>query len=267
MTFIDSHCHLPHVSNKDALEENIRNAQAWDVTQFINIGTSIEENAKVIETAERYPSVFAAVAIYPHKHLNENVENLIEELEKQAISSKRIVAIGECGIDLSNWSNQRPLDKQIKLFETQINLSVKLNLPLVIHNRHGDEIVLDLLSRNREAKGVVHCFDSTWEIAQEFLNLGLTISFSGLVTYESKNSLSEVVKKVPKDRYLLETDAPYLLPEPAKSETRELQIKRKNEPKYVRMVGQKVAEIREISLDEVAFQTLTNTSRLFGLKS
>jgi len=272
MSFIDSHCHLPNLRHKDELERILRDAGNWDVRGFINIGTSLKENAEAIEVAEKYKSVYATVAIYPHEHRGDDIGDLMNQVDAQARSSDRVVAIGECGVDVSDWKNQRPLEEQAPLFEEQVKLSQELGLPLIIHSRKGDSTVMEVLSRYDGVRGVVHCFDSTWEVAQKLLNLGFYISFSGLITYESRKALLEVVKNVPSDRYLIETDAPSLLPEPAKTEVLEAKTTRKkgprkNEPKYVRMVGQKVAEVREISLEEVALQTRVNTCRLFGLES
>jgi TatD DNase family protein len=249
------------------LENVLSASKDWGVTQVINIGTSLKENVEVIEVAENYASVYAAVAIYPHEHRGENITGLIDPLESQAKSSEKVVAIGECGIDVTEWKNQRPLEEQSVLFEAQVKLAQKVNLPLIIHNRNGSEVVLKVLSLYRGTRGVVHCFDATWEVAERFLAMGFYISFSGLITYKSRHDLLEVVKNMPADRYLIETDAPFLLPEPARTESRELGAKRKNEPKYVRMVGQKVAEVRGISLEEVASQTRTNNAHLFGIES
>lgn len=267
MTFIDSHCHLPNLRQKDELERILSEAREWGVNRFINIGTSIKANAEAIEVAEVYESVYATVAIYPHEHRGENIAELTNQLEVQAKSSKKVVAIGECGVDVTEWKNGRQLEEQVGLFELQVILAQKLNLPIIIHNRNGDDIVLDILSKYQGIRGVVHCFDSTWEVAKKFLDLEFCPSFSGLVTYESRKALLEVVKNVPADKYLIETDSPYLLPEPAKTEARELRAKRSNEPKYVRMVGQKVAEVRGISLEEVAPQTHANICGLFGLEA
>lgn len=269
MILIDSHCHLPNLCHKDALENILSDAKAWGVTTFINIGTSLKENADAIEVAQMYESVYATVAIYPHEHRGENILQLMEKLEEQAKSSPRIVAIGECGLDISDGKNQRPLEEQITLFKAQIELAQKLNLPLVVHNRNADDIILQILSHYYNTKstvtGAIHCFDSSWEIAQKLLNLGFYISFSGFVTYDTHSHLQEVAQKIPADRYLLETDAPFLLPEPAKSQRQAQKVKQKNEPKYVRIVGQKTAEIRQISLEQVALEASTNTRRLFGL--
>lgn len=269
MTFIDSHCHLPNLHHKESLEKILNNAKEWGVEKFINIGTSVKENAEAVKVAEKYDPVFATVAIYPHEHRGEDIANLLSRLEKQAKSSKKVVAIGECGIDVSEWKNQRPLAEQLELFEAQIKLAQQLNLPIVVHNRNGDNVVLKTLSdyyRNSNTRtGVIHCFDANWQMAQEFLNLGFYISFSGFITYPTKQDLVEVAQKVPSDRYLLETDSPFLLPEPARSEARVNSVDQKNEPKYVRMVGQKVAEIRQQSLETVALHSTQNTRKLFGI--
>jgi TatD DNase family protein len=253
------------------LDQLLADAGDWGVQQFINIGTSITANAEAVAVADAYNSVYAAVAIYPHEHRADTVASLMTKLEDQARSSGRVVAIGECGIDVTAWKAQRPLEEQIVLFELQVQLAQRLTLPIIIHNRNGDAAVLAVLARYGGVRGVVHCFDATWDVAQHFMQLGLYLSFSGLITYPAKAHLLEVVAKVPADRLLLETDSPYLLPEPAKSEVRDAADSqhtggRKNEPKYVRMVGQKVAEVRGISLEEVALQATTNTRQLFGLE-
>lgn len=267
--FTDSHCHLPNLRHKDGLEKVLAEAKEWGVETFINIGISLKENAEAIEVAENYPPVYASVGIYPHEHLGEDIQEVIKQTEIQAVSSKKVVAVGECGIDITEWKNQRAPQEQLKLFETQIQLAQKLSLPLIVHNRNGDEVILQTLSRYYNAKstvtGVIHCFDSNWEVAQKFLNLGFYISFSGFVTYETHRHLQEVVQKVPSDRYLLETDSPYLLPEPIRMETREKSVHQKNAPKYVKMVGQKVAQLRQQSLETVAQTTTQNARALFGI--
>jgi len=269
MSFIDSHCHLPNLRHKDALEKILSDAEAWGVKTIINIGTALKENAEAIEVARMYKSVYATVAVYPHEHRGENIPQLIKKLEDQAKSSPKVVAIGECGLDISDWKNQRPVDDQIALFKAQIDLAQKLNSPLVVHNRNANNLVLQLLTDHQTSqpkpRGVIHCFDSDWPTAQNFLNLGFYLSFSGKITYQNQPALAEVVQKVPADKYLLETDSPFLLPEPAKSQAKAQNGTQKNEPKYVRMVGQKTAELRQISLEQVALETSVNTRRLFGL--
>ena len=200
---IDSHLHFPHDENK--VREQISGAEKEGIVKFINIGTSLKDSAKSIETAEKFENVYATVAVYPHDDKDKDTYTIMEHLKELALSSKKVVAIGECGIDLSEWKNGRSLDQQTELFEAQINLAIELGLPLIIHNRNGDE----------------------------------------------------TVQKVPNDRFLVETDAPYLPPQGHRGE--------KNEPKYVKITALKVAEIKDLPLQSIEDYTYENTTRLFHL--
>jgi len=173
--------------------------------------------------------------------------------------SKKIVAIGECGLDISEWTNQRPVDEQIALFEMQLELAVKNNLPVVIHNRGGDDVIMSILDPfvKRGLTGVAHCFSSTWEVATQYLDRGFYLSFSGMITYKARNLVRETAEKVPLDRFLVETDAPYLPPEGFRGKP--------NEPKNVVEVAKKVAEIRKLEFDKVCDLSYSNTCKLFGL--
>ncbi|KKS16421.1 MAG: Hydrolase, TatD family [candidate division WWE3 bacterium GW2011_GWC1_41_7] len=254
---IDSHLHFPHDENK--VREQISGAEKEGIVKFINIGTSLKDSAKSIETAEKFENVYATVAVYPHDDKDKDTYTIMEHLKELALSSKKVVAIGECGIDLSEWKNGRSLDQQTELFEAQINLAIELRLPLIIHNRNGDETVLELLQKykNTGLAGVAHCFVSSWDTAQKLLDLNFYISFSGIITYPSGKYLSETVQKVPNDRFLVETDAPYLPPQGHRGE--------KNEPKYVKITALKVAEIKDLPLQSIEDYTYENTTRLFHL--
>lgn len=254
---IDSHCHLP--LDKNETEKVINAAKEEGVVRFITIGTSLKENREAIELAEVFPEVYATVAVYPHEDMDKSLDYLKSELQKQIDSSKKVVAVGECGIDISNWEEGRKLKDQIELFEMQINLAVENKLPLVLHNRNGDSQVLELFERykNNGLTGVAHCFASSWEVAQKLLDLNFYISFSAMITYPSRKELLEVVEKVPFDRFLVETDAPYLPPQGLRGQ--------QNEPKYVKMVAQKVAEVKNLPTEKIAELSYNNTLRLFNL--
>lgn len=261
--FIDSHCHLSEKYAK-SLEEVIGDAKKEGVGRFITIGTHVEDNKKVCELAQSFNEVFCAIGIYPHEDRNVDLHILENELQKlvdadSKLSESKIVGVGECGIDISQWENGRPAEEQIDLFEMQVVFAVKNNLPIVVHNRNGDELTLNVLRKNRSSglRGVAHCFASSWKVAKELLDLNFYISFSGLVTYPSRESLLETVKNVPNDRFLLETDAPYLPPQGHRGE--------QNEPRYVRIVGQKVAETKGLELSTVESFSYQNTCELFGL--
>lgn len=254
---IDSHCHLPH--NLEEAKILVEDAQKEGVVKFINIGTSIRYSKKAIEIAEQLENVYATVAVYSHDERGVSLDILERKLSDLVDSSEKVVAIGECGVDIDSTENRRSLQEQADLFEMQIRLALEKDLPLIIHNRDGDETVLNLLKKYKTPKlrGVAHCFATTWETAQELLKLNFYLSFSGMITYSSRKSLLETVEKVPEDRFLVETDAPYLPPQGHRGE--------KNQPKYVKIVAQKVAEVRKKPISVIENASYTNTSCLFNL--
>ena len=281
---IDSHCHLPN--NENELKEWLDNSAQEDVEKLINIGTSLKDNELCIKTAEKYENVFATIGIYPHENPDISIEELKQKLQQQLNSTKKIVGVGECGIDIpkrqeetrnNNKIKERSLENQINLFEMHIELALQNNLPLVIHNRNGDEQVINSLKRysslgtttqkgnetappNRNRlKGVAHCFSSSWETAQKLLALNFYISFSGLITYPSGKELLETVQKVPLDKFILETDSPYLPPQSIRGTSQ------KNQPKYVRIIAQKVAETKGLPFELICSSSYQNTQKIFNL--
>lgn len=265
---VDSHAHLPFLSNKmsaDLLEGIVKSAKEEGVEKIINIGTSPKEHLKVLDVSKAYSNIYCALGIYPHESLDKDIPSLLLQLDDALGKSNKIVAVGECGIDISNWQKQRSMIDQEELFLGQVNLSLKHKLPIVIHNRNGTESVLKVLinAGSKIPKGVIHCFDGNWEQAKVFLDLNFYISFSGFITYETKPYLMEVARNVPRDMYLVETDSPYILPKSIATETSET---KKNEPKYVRIVALQVAKARGCELTQVAEETYQNTHRLFGLQ-
>ncbi|OGC68962.1 hypothetical protein A2415_04145 [candidate division WWE3 bacterium RIFOXYC1_FULL_39_7] len=256
---IDSHCHLKHEKYSKTQAVLVDEAKAEGVTKLIDIGTSIKDNLVCMKNAEEFDGVYATVAIYPHENMSMQVPDLMAELRKQATASKKIVAIGECGIDISNWQGGRPKEEQIILFEEQIKLAVELNLPLIIHNRGGDEIILKLLQKyqGQGLRGVSHCFVSTWEFAQELLKLNFLLSFACSITYPSNRNLLETIKQVPDDKFLVETDAPYLPPQSMRGTV--------NEPKNVVYAARKIAEVKGISFEKACELSYSNTCKLFGI--
>lgn len=239
----------------------IENAKKEGVTKFITVGTAIKENRLAIKTAREFSEVFATVGIYPHEDKTKDIDNLQKSLTKSINENPKpiVIGIGECGIDVSNWENGRTLQEQKELFDMQINLALEYNLPLTIHNRNGDKEVLELLSRYKEQnlQGVLHCFTSTWEFAKKILDLGFYISFTAIITYPSGESILETVEKIPLDRFLVETDAPYLPPQGHRNET--------NEPKYVKMVAEKIATLKKLPIEKVCTCAFDNTCALFDL--
>lgn len=253
----DSHCHFP--ADPQEAQTWIDNAKKEGVTRFINIGTSTKDTERAIKIADMFPEVYATAAIYPHEEIDRSLDELKNELQQLISSSEKVVAVGECGIDVSNWEGGRKLEDQIELFEMQIQLSLENKLPLVIHNRNGDETVLKLLQKykNQGVFGVIHCFSSNWETAKQFLDLGFYLSFTAMITYPNKKDPIEVVQRVSEDRFLLETDAPYLPPQGFRGQ--------RNEPKYVRIVALKAAEVKNLPIETIEKCSYDNTSRLFRL--
>lgn len=258
---IDSHCHLPHRNYKKSVEAILKEAEDQNISKCITIGTSLKENSIVENIANTFENVYFTVAVYPHEELHLNMDTVLAELENNFLVNKnpKLVGLGECGIDITNWIGGRSIEDQVYLFEKQIQLAIKYNLPLVIHNRNGDSYVLDLLTKYVPLglKGVIHCFDSDWDFAQKILDLNFLISFSGLITYNKKDPLLEVVKNIPLDKFLVETDSPYLTPQKYRGEV--------NSPKYVRMIAEKVAEVKQLDISIVENNSYQNTSKLFKI--
>lgn len=256
---IDSHCHLFHDKYQKTPAKVVNDAVTEGVSRMICVGTSLEENLPVLKAVATFPEVFGAIGIYPHDDLNIPVPELMEKLEIQVNSHKKIAAIGECGIDITDWHGGRPLEQQLVLFEEQLKLACKLKLPVVIHNRNGDGYVVNLVNKykNKDLRGVIHCFVSTRDFAKEMLDLGFYLSFSGNITYPSNKDLREVVNMVPVDRFLVETDSPYLPPQGHRGEV--------NEPKYVKIVAEKVADVKAISFEKACEYAYNNTCALFNI--
>ena len=257
---IDSHCHLPGIDSLDKVASILEEAKDFGVTQLVNIGTSLAHGEDVVAVSKDFNEIHAVSAIYPHEDLKVPLNDLMSQFEEFVQKHlDTLVGIGESGIDITHWQGGRPLDDQITLFEFQADLAKKYNLPLVIHNRNGDSYILEVLRRVRPPKAVIHCFSSSWDFAQQILDLGYLVSFSGLITYSSREYLLDTVRKVPQDMFLIETDSPYLKPKGVSSE--------KNHPKYVKLVAEKVALERRMPLQDVDSVTTRTACSFFNLAS
>lgn len=256
---IDSHCHLVPGNYNKSTAQIIKEAADAGVTKLISIGTSLEDNEALINGVKSLDSVYISLGIYPHDNMELPIADLMAQFEMQLSQSGQIVAIGECGIDITHWHGGRPIDLQLELFEKQIQLAVKLKLPIIVHNRNGDDLVLALVKKYapKGLRGVIHCFSSNWEFAQSVMDLGFYISFAGNITYPSNSGLREIVEKTPLDKFLVETDSPYLPPQGYRGQV--------NEPKYVKIVAEKVAQVKNIDFDKACDYAYKNTSALFKL--
>lgn len=252
MKLIDSHAHLMDEQYNGEVEKIIQNALKNDVETIINIGYNKATSEKAVELAEKYEFIYAVVGMHPDECNDEVNISFVKELAK----NKKVVAIGEIGLDYHYEGYNKETQK--KYFIEQINLANELNLPVVIHSRDADMDMLEILKNNKINNNfVMHCFSSSVEILKEVLKLGAYISIAGPVTFKNARSLTEVAKLVPEDKLMIETDCPYLCPEPYRG--------RRNEPAMVKYTAEKIAELREISVEELAKITSENTKRFYGI--
>jgi len=251
---IDTHCHLNDKAYNKDIDIVIKTAETAGVEYFIVPATMPEDLEKTIKIADRFDNVYCALGVHPHdaSKFNENVFNNILKLSKQ----QKVVAIGEIGLDYHH--NFSVPDKQKYAFKRQLEIGLETGLPIILHNREADKDVISILKsdRNNELEGVCHCFSSGVEVAEELLEMGFYISFTANITF-SKTDMTEVVKVVPIDRIMLETDSPYMTPPPNRG--------KRNVPQNVIKVAEKISNIKSISLEEVIKMTTENAKRLFRI--
>lgn len=251
----ETHCHLDDSRFEADRQEVVTRLRQQGIAAMVNVGYDLESSARSVELAQEHAEIYAAVGIHPHDASGIS-ENGWEQLEKLADAPK-VVALGEMGLDYYRDLSPRPVQQQA--FSLQLELANKLKLPVIIHNRDAHQDTIRLLRAKVPARGgVLHCFSGSWETAKQALDLGLYISFAGPLTYRNAVNLRQVATLVPLDRLLVETDSPYLTPEPLRG--------RRNEPAYVRYVVEKLAEIRSMDVEELAARTAENGAKLFGVQ-
>jgi len=233
----------------------IERALSAGVRGIITIGIDANSSLDAAGLAEVYPCVFAAAGIHPH-NADKSTFHDLKELRLLA-KRKKVVAIGEIGLDF--FRNLSTRKNQIEIFKRQLDMAISLDLPVVIHDRQAHEEVLGILSsfRGNGAKGVIHCFSGDYELAEAFMDLGYSISIPGTVTLKSASQTRDAATRVPLDKMLLETDAPFLTPLPCKGQ--------RNEPSFLIHTARKVAQLRDVPLEELAKRTSQNTYQLFNL--
>lgn len=253
--FIDTHSHLFYPNFKDDLDEVIKRAGETGVDYIIVPATDIATSKEVIVLTEKYDNIFGAVGIHPHE-TKEWDSSLIQEIESLA-ANKKIVAIGEIGLDY--YYDYSPKEKQIEAFKAQIDLALKLDLPVIIHNRDSDEDMMEIIGSycGSGLKAQFHCFNGSLKNATELMHMNYMISFTGNITFKKADELIEVLKHIRIDQILLETDSPFLTPVPFRG--------KRNEPAYVKYIAEKVAEVHNMSVEEVGRITSYNSFRMFGI--
>lgn len=253
MEFFDSHSHYNDESFDSDREELINKTLKENITRMMCIGYDVEKSAKAIKIAEKYNYIYASCGISPNDIEDFSVENL-EKIEEMA-KNRKVVAIGEIGLDY-HW-NKENKEAQKELFIKQIDIANKLNKPIIIHTRDAVMDTIEILKTHPvQNTGIFHCCPLNQELIKEGLKLGYYISFSGVITFKNAKP-NEAVNQVPLDRILIETDSPYMSPEPHRGE--------RNTSLYVKYVAQKIAEIKGLSLEEVAKATYNNAIRIFNI--
>jgi len=259
MQVIDTHAHLDEEAFVNQLPDMLDHAYQFGVVQQICIATSLRSSKNCLRLAANYPSVFASIGIHPNHAKKADVSDW-DEIPLLATAGK-VVALGETGLD-RHW-DYTPFDMQQDFFARHMKLSRETGLPLVIHCRKAETDLLPMLvadyKKNGPLRGVMHSFSGDQAFADACLKLGLYLSFAGMLTYKNGQSLREVAAAVPADRILVETDSPYLIPDPFRGKVK------RNEPAYVLYTADTLAQVRGVSLDEIGQQTTENARRLFRL--
>jgi len=250
MELVDSHCHIHFPALRERLDEVVAAARERGVRHMLCVSVSMEDAPAVLDVARRYPGIYASAGVHPNE--TEGQEPRAEDLVA-AGSPAEVVAIGETGLDY--FRSEGNLDWQRERFARHIAAARSLDKPLIVHTRESGADTVAMLRGEGAGPGVLHCFTDTWETARAALDLGYYISFSGILTFRNAEALREVAARVPADRLLVETDAPYLAPVPHRGQT--------NEPAYTRHVAERLAEVRGTDPDELALQTTENFFRLF----
>jgi TatD DNase family protein len=252
MILIDSHCHLNSLKEKADLSDLINRAKDEEVQYIQTICTNFAELSDILQITEKYNNVFASCGVHP----NEVKETIQYQTILDYCHHPKIIGIGETGLDYYYQTAEK--DQQINAFIQHIIASQHNQLPVIVHTREAEIDTIDIINyemKNATFPGLIHCFTSSKHLAKTMLDLGFYISIAGIVTFKNAEALQEVVRFVPLERLLIETDSPYLAPIPMRG--------KQNEPAFVKYVAEKIAEIKGISLEEVANITTKNFLSLF----
>jgi TatD DNase family protein len=253
--FIDTHAHLFYPNYNDDVDEVINRAKSNGIDYIIIPGTDIASSVQATNLADKYDFIYAAVGIHPHD-TKEWDSALLDEIE-QIASHKKVVAIGEIGLDY--YYDFSPKEKQIKAFEEQINLSCKLELPIIVHNREANLDIMRII-RSYQGSGIkaqFHCFAGNADDARELVELHHYISFTGNITFKKADTLRNILSSIQIDNLLLETDSPFMTPVPHRGQ--------RNEPYYINLIAEKIAEVQNLSINDIAKATSLNAFKLFGI--
>jgi TatD DNase family protein len=252
----DSHAHLDDERFDKDRDQIIARAKENGIEYILNPGADLNTSIRAVNLAQKYKNVYAAVGVHPHdvKDIDEDTIQVLKALSNK----EKVVAIGEIGLDF--YYDHSPRDDQRKWFRRQIELAKEVNLPLIIHDRDAHEETFKILKEYDVGSTgcVMHCYASSVEMAKEYIKMGVYISLAGPVTFKNARKTHDVAREIPLEWLLVETDSPYLTPEPYRG--------KRNEPSYVKLVAEKIAQAKGISLEEVANQTTLNAKKLFRIE-
>ena len=251
---IDSHCHLDYEPLSDNLDKVIQRSKEVGIKKILTICTTLNSFTKIKEIVKMDKIIFGTYGIHPHEAKNDKISS--DLIIKEIKTNEKIIGIGETGLDF--FYNHSERFDQIKSFEQHINAAVKLDLPLIIHCRNAEQETLEIFNKykNKNLKILMHCFTGSKVFAEKLLDFGAYFSASGIITFKNSTKLQETFKFIPLDRLLIETDSPYLAPEPNRG--------KKNEPSFVIYTAKKLAEIKDISNTDLIIKSTLNFENLFN---
>jgi len=250
---IDSHCHLDHEQINSDLLNVIKRSKDVGIEKLLTISTSFESFKKIKDIITEDEIIFGTIGIHPHE--TDNNEISVDEIVKNFDENPKIIGIGETGLDF--YYNNSDKEKQIKSFKKHIEASIKTNSPLIIHSRNAEDETFEILNQyhDKKLKILMHCFTGSKNFAERLLKLNAFFSASGIITFKNSLDLQETFKFLPLDKILIETDSPYLAPVPNRG--------KKNEPSFLSFTAQKLADIKDLTKQEITKITTTNFNKLF----
>ena len=250
---IDSHCHLDHEPLLSNLDSVIERSKSAGITKILTICTTLDSFDKIKEIVQKDKIIYGTYGIHPHETKNNfvNSELIINEIS----NNNKIIGVGETGLDF--YYNNSDEESQIKSFETHIEASIELKVPLIIHSRSAENETLNILNKykNNDLKILMHCFTGSQKFAENLLDLNAFFSASGIITFKNSVDLQKTFQFIPLDKLLIETDSPFLAPEPNRG--------KKNEPSFVIFTGKKLADLKNISFQDLVNFTTNNFNKLF----
>ncbi len=254
---IDSHCHLSQADYDMPVTDLIEIAQKEGVQKMLNVACDTNDWDELLKVIQTYPNVFGAIGIHPEYALRQE-DSFLKKMPKIFKENPKLLGVGEIGLDYSDETI--PCDKQIELFKKQIEIAHQIKKPIIIHTRDAESDTLEILKEANQKgllqnSGIIHCFTGSLDFLKQALEYGFYISISGIITFKSAKTLRETIKEIPLNRLLVETDCPWLAPEPFRGS--------KNQPAYVAKTLEKLAELKEISMAELDKITTDNFNRLF----